>query len=145
MNVDFYILATPSRLKCWQFACKLLEKCYADGKRAYVLASSLEEAERFDSLLWTFREDAFIPHALYQPANEFAPAIQISTSSQTLSPQEVLVNLSDQLPTSFNQYHQVIEIVFDSPAVQQLARERFRHYREHGCELTTHKLSEAEL
>src|ERR1700712_4545507 len=41
----------------------LLEKSLERGWRAVVETSSRARAEAIDALLWTFREDSFLPHA----------------------------------------------------------------------------------
>lgn len=41
----------------------LLEKTLERGWKAVVRASSRERVEALDALLWTFREESFLPHA----------------------------------------------------------------------------------
>lgn len=41
---------------------ELLEKSLQRGWRAIVQASSIERVEALDASLWTYREDAFLPH-----------------------------------------------------------------------------------
>ena len=43
---------------------QLLEKTLERGWRAVVETGSRERAEVLDSLLWTFRDDAFLPHGI---------------------------------------------------------------------------------
>ena len=42
----------------------LLEKTLARGWRALIRATSSERVEQLDSLLWTFRDDSFLPHGV---------------------------------------------------------------------------------
>lgn len=42
----------------------LLEKTLERGWRAVVETASPERAEALDSLLWTFRDDSFLPHGM---------------------------------------------------------------------------------
>lgn len=42
---------------------ELLEKTLERGWKAVVRAASRERAESLDALLWTYREDSFLPHA----------------------------------------------------------------------------------
>lgn len=51
----------------------LLERSLARGWRAAVQASSLERVEALNSLLWTYREDSFLPHGT---ASDGSPAMQ---------------------------------------------------------------------
>ena len=51
----------------------LLERSLERGWRAAVQASSLERVEALNSLLWTYREDSFLPHGT---ASDGSPAMQ---------------------------------------------------------------------
>ena len=51
----------------------LVEKTVERGWRAVVQAGTAERLEAIDTLLWTFREDSFIPHGT---AKEGTPAEQ---------------------------------------------------------------------
>ncbi len=138
MKVDFYILDTPSGQQSLFYTCGLIEKCYADKQPVYVHVSSSDEAERLDTLLWTFRDDSFVPHNLYQEKSDVA--VQIGYGTQVPDYQGILINLAHDIPTFYLQFQQLIEIVFASPSVQQAGRERYRHYREQNFALTTHKI-----
>lgn len=140
IKVEFYILEANQH-KSLHFSCQLLEKMYQEEKRTYVHFNSREEADRLDGLLWTYREDSFLPHQLYDEANDCPPLIQLGFSDTPISPGEVLLNLSEKFPIFYQRFNHVIEIVFTNPVVQQLARERYRQYREEGCEIITHKLN----
>ncbi|MHA1517233.1 MAG: DNA polymerase III subunit chi [Alphaproteobacteria bacterium] len=51
----------------------LLERSLARGWRAAVQASSAERVEALNSLLWTYREDSFLPHGT---ASDGSPILQ---------------------------------------------------------------------
>lgn len=139
-KVDFYVLETESAQKSWFFACELVEKHYASQQKIYLHTGTAAEAERLDALLWTFKEDSFLPHTIYQAGDANPPAIQIGYQEIIPSHQEVLINLCTTVPSFARQFKHIIEIVFTEPLVQQLARERYRHYRDSGFTLNTHKL-----
>ena len=105
-----------------------------------IYTDSKEEADRLDTLIWTFKEESFIPHNLYQPDEPFPPAIQIGCDITPNTHRDLLINLNLQIPLFYTQFSHVIEIVFSDPHVQQLARERYRQYREQGHELNTLKI-----
>src|ERR1700750_1201467 len=48
----------------------LLEKTLERGWRAVVETSSRARAEALDALLWTFRDDSFLPHGLAGGASD---------------------------------------------------------------------------
>ncbi|RDI42674.1 DNA polymerase III subunit chi [Aquicella lusitana] len=141
-TVDFYVLETQSGQQSLRFACSLIEKAYQQKQSVYVHTVSRAEAERMDKLLWTYREDSFLPHCLYlgnQPENEQPVPIQIGFDTAPPN-QRLLLNLTQQVPVFYHQFQHIMEIVFADPAIQQLARERFRYYRDQGCEMNTYKI-----
>lgn len=140
MKIDFYILDQATAQKSLFFACQLIEKAYSLQQKVYIHTSSKEEAERFDQLLWTFRDNSFLPHNLYQPTDEHPPAIQIGYHETPPSHADLLINLTHAIPAFYQQFKHTIEIVFSDAHVQQLARERYKQYRDQGCELNTFKI-----
>lgn len=137
-KVDFYILQEANLQQARVFACHLLEKTYAENKRVFVRTSSKEEAERLDGLLWTFKDISFLPHTLNN--NQPAP-IQIGYEEPSTQEFDVLLNLAVEIKPFYQAVPHVIEIVFSDSSVQQLARDRYRQYREQQCEINTHKLT----
>jgi DNA polymerase-3 subunit chi len=146
MKIDFYVLDATNGQKSLFFACQLLEKAYENKQRVYVHTTSAQESERLDALLWTYRDDSFIPHELYRqrPADNNSPPIQIGHDN---SPElaGVLLNLSRDVPPFYSQFEHIIEIVFSDPVVQQLARVRYKHYRDQGHEINTIKVKANEI
>lgn len=145
MKVDFHILEEATCQRSWHYACQLIEKAYTDNRKVFIYLNSSEEAERMDTLLWTFREDSFIPHNVYNANDDSPPPVQIGHGAKPQHHQDILLNLSRELPAFFAQFTQVIEIVFSDPHVQQLARERYKQYRDQNCELNTFKIKANEL
>ncbi|GAB4538345.1 MAG: DNA polymerase III subunit chi [Parvularculaceae bacterium] len=62
-EVWFYHL---ERARLEQVLPGLLEKTLARGKRALVRAGSPERVEALDTLLWTYRDESFLPHGAEQ-------------------------------------------------------------------------------
>ena len=52
----------------------------------------------------------------------------------------MLVNLRDDWPPFFSRFERLIEIVSSEDQDRQLARERFKFYRDRGYEIRTHDL-----
>lgn len=140
MIVHFHILENASGMQALIYACTLLEQAYQRNESVYVHTNSREDAEKLDNLLWTFRDDSFVPHQLHDPNADLPPPIQIGHGAIPQGKYKLLINLSREFPTSYSQFNEVAEIVFADPLVQQLARDRFRQYRDQGHELITHKI-----
>lgn len=145
MKIDFYVLDVSEGQRALLFACKLIEQAHLQQQSVYVHMQSKQEAERLDKLLWTYKEDSFIPHHLSDAAVTKAAPIQIGFAKALPAKQEVLLNFSSEVPAFYAQFGQVVEIVFSDPIVQQLARERFKFYRSNSCDITTHKIKATEL
>lgn len=144
MKIDFYVLENAtSGQKSLLFACQLLEKAYSEQKRVYVHTNTREEADRLDAMLWTFRDDSFVPHNIYTD-EPYPPAIQIGYGATPKADYDLLLNLAKDVPDFYQHFPAVIEIVFPDPVVQQLARARYKHYRDQGFEINTIKLKASE-
>lgn len=139
-EVIFYILASSSQHERQDFACKLIEKIYRSGQFCYVLTDSPEQANEMNNALWTFRAGSFVPHQLFQdhlPA--YANTILIGGKQIPDDWQKVIVNLSNQFPNTQAPTESILEILDNSEASKQAGRQRYRHYREAGLQITTHK------
>ena len=55
-------------------------------------------------------------------------------------PWDVLINLTDEVPEFFSQFHRLAELVAADEASRNAGRERFRYYRDRGYELHTHNV-----
>jgi DNA polymerase-3 subunit chi len=140
MKIDFHILDNTNNPRSMLYVCSLVEKAYLAKQQVYIQTNSPEETEQLDNLLWTFKDDSFIPHSPYSAADTSPPTIQIGHAATPTQQRNLLINLSHQVPDFFQQFQHVIEIVFSDPAMQQLARERYKQYRDQGHEMNTVKI-----
>jgi DNA polymerase-3 subunit chi len=141
-KIDFYILATAAANTRLQFACRLIEKAYKNQHRVYIHTENQADAHTLDELLWTYRDDSFLPHNLYGDGPEPAPPIQIGFNVTPAKQRDILINLSNQVPAFFAQFNRILELIPTDPDQQELGRERFRFYRTQGLHIDTHKLQE---
>jgi len=149
-KITFYVLEESNAQQAHFYACRLIERLHSQHPSVYIQAASKEAAERFDTLLWTYRDDSFLPHMVYSLTGENAapiligyPGLNYQASNETL-----LINLSNEfisIDSLMRNYQNAIEIVFSDPVVQQFARERFKQYRQQGHELNTYKIKATEL
>ena len=139
-RVDFYVLPDRKDNGRALLACRLADKAYNLGQTVYLLAGSEAQATALDDLLWTYRQDSFIPHERYPLAGEDASPVLVGTVLPTDSAAQVLINCTDCLPEGFERHERVVELVDQSPEVLGKSRERFRQYRERGLAPETHKL-----
>ena len=143
-NTVFYILEESSIMQRLRLACRLLEKAYKNRHRIYVNAVDEKQAHLLDEMLWTYKDDTFLPHNLYGDGPEPAPPIQIGFGITPDKQRDILLNLSPDVPDYFSQFARLLEIVSSDSVIQAAGREHYRHYRAAGYEITTHKLSTVE-
>jgi len=137
-QVDFYILQTPNPLEKERLACKLAEKAWQQNYRVFIYAESSTHAQQLDNLLWTFRQDSFIPHEIYIDSVQSTMPIYIGYGSRIATEMTALINLTDTVPNFFFQYQRIAEIVENTETAKSLGRERYRFYRDKQLELKTH-------
>lgn len=143
-KIDFYILADANASSRLAFACRLIEKAYQNQHRVYIHTEDEPMAHQLDELLWTYRDDSFIPHHLHGEGPDPAPPIQIGFAAAPIKQRDLLINLSLSIPEHYAQFNRIIEIVSHETTVQETAREHYRYYRGYGFEITTHKLQSIE-
>lgn len=125
------------------YACRLLRKAYGAGAHVTVVGPEAALAD-LDRALWTFTALDFVPHC-----RSNAPATVRERTSIVLAPDaaaaqghaDVLLNLGDGVPSGFEQFERLIELVSTGDADRQQARARWRHYAERGYSITRHDLA----
>jgi len=143
-EVSFYILSTDSLSERYLFACKLIEKAYRSGQFCYVYTDSLQQSQQLDNQLWTFRENSFIPHQIYNEPDNKAPddqqTVLIGTQAAPEKWQALIFNLSSKYPDDLTKTERVLEILDNNEDLKQAGRQRFRQYKQDGLEISTHKI-----
>lgn len=141
MRVDFYLLQENQPQIGWLTACRLLEKAYLRKHRVFVLCNNQEDALLLDELLWTFKEDSFIPHNLQGEGPEPPPAIQIGYEGKPQGFNDILLNMSSTIPAFHTQFRRIMEIVLNDDAAKEISRQHYREYRNQQFELHTHQIN----
>jgi len=140
-KVNFYILSSHTEQGRQLFACKLAEKVFRLGYKAYILTDSMHQARQIDSLLWTFRAHSFVPHALYQDnLPHLANAVICGTQQAPTAWRHTLINLSTYCPESLTTFTQIFELLDNDETQKITARKRYRHYQKQGIVPNTHKI-----
>ncbi len=140
-RVDFYILtAAANHQGRARFACRLVEKAWQQGYRVFIHTCSGGEAQQIDDLLWTFRPESFVPHAIATDTGNADLPVLVGAGCEPALPLDLLVNLGDVVPTYYHRFDRLAEIVEPTEEQREIARSRYRHYREQGCSLRSHQL-----
>jgi DNA polymerase-3 subunit chi len=141
IRVDFYLLTDNQPEAVDWVACRLLEKAYLRGHKVFVSCESQDKAERLDELLWTYKDDSFIPHNLQGEGPEPPPPVHISYGSEPRGFHDILLNMATTVPSYFSQFRRVIEIVSANDIAKEISRNHYRVYRTHQCALHTHEVT----
>lgn len=139
-RVDFYSLQQGSRGDRFLLACRLVERILAKGLRALVYCPDPEEARHLDRLLWTYRDDSFLPHGIVGKVDIERTPILISTDGRPETEQQVLINLAQEPPAFLQRFERVCDLVDQDPTVRKAGRARYRYYRDAGLKLDHHEI-----
>ncbi len=103
----------------------LLEKTLERGWRAVVRCGARAEAERLDELLWTYRDDSFLPHAMAGAADDARQPVLIADAEQQDLQADVLF-LVDGAAASVDamRAHTRCVVIFDGGDEMRLAEAR---------------------
>lgn len=140
MRVDFYVLEAPEPEAPLRFACRLVEKAWRLGHRVHVHTPSEALARSLDELLWTFRQELFLPHELEEaPGEEPLPPVRIGHGdAPPRHDAELLVNLAPEVPPFHGRFPRIADVV---PAdAREAGRARWRRYRELGATPESHSV-----
>ena len=124
------------------YACRLLRKAVGSGAKVVVVADEITLGA-LDIALWTFSPTDFLPHCDINadPRILVMSSIVLATSLATPPHRQILINLGEQVPTGFELFERVIEVVALDDASRQLARGRWKHFIELGYSITRHDLN----
>jgi len=138
-RIDFYVLPDAKPKGRPLLACRLTEKALAQGYKVFIHTASREQSKLLDELLWTYRDISFIPHAVDE-ARADEPVLVSHSMDNIPEGTTVLINLGNAVPSAFERFERVTELVDQSDDIKLEARTRFRDYRDRGFSPQTHNL-----
>ena len=115
------------------YSCRLLRKAYRRALKV-VVCGEPETLNRLDTLLWTFEQLEFVPHARLRGAERPDPMllertpIWLADAGASWPHADVVVNLGEQPIAEPARFERIIEIIGDGQADRQAGRARWRHY-----------------
>ena len=116
---------------------KLLEKVHASGARAVVMVGSEERMGILDSVLWTYDQHSFLPHATPRDGDAAEQPIWITTEDENPNGATILVLTDGARSANIAAFARCLEM-FDGKDAEAVtaARERWRAYSADGHGLT---------
>lgn len=147
-QVDFYILKQAEQQDRMFFACRLCEKAMNQGMKIYIHTDSEQVAQEMDDLLWSFKPESFIPHAILGTHEELTEDEDIpvfigfidAAKNSFKKNADLLINLSQGIPGFHADFARIAEIVPNSEAAKSQLREHWNTYKAEGFELKPHEL-----
>lgn len=114
-----------------------MEKTLEAGKRALVLAGSEQRVEALVDHVWSFDQDAWVPHGSDKDGHAERQPIWFSTSDENLNKSEFLFLTDGSTSDRVDAFERCFEL-FDGNNPEQVAaaRVRFKAYKEAGHELS---------
>ena len=139
-RADFYLLDATTPQAGWQFGCRLLDKIYQQKQQALVLCQDKFTAEHIDELLWTYKDDSFVPHNLVGEGPSTPPPIQIAWENIPNHHRNNLVLLTPQLPEEHSRFRRLLLILHNDEEIRNQARDLYKQLKNEGAELHMHEV-----
>lgn len=124
------------------YVCRFARKALRQGARLVVLGSQPTLAA-LSPKLWAVSPVDFLAHAFASEGGQLlaASSIVLTEQLENLPHHDVLVNLGNEVPTGFEQFARIIEIVSATDEMdRQDARTRWKNYAEQGVAIVRHDL-----
>lgn len=136
-RVDFYLIPETGAQSRLLFACRLLEKAYGQEQPVYVHLPNAEKARFFDQLLWTYRDDSFIPHHLIEEDRlHLNSPILLGYQREPKTQADILLNLGEEIPAFHEQFKRVLEILTRETDLQT----QNKYYAAKGYTIHSHQI-----
>lgn len=124
------------------YACRLLRKALREGGPVGVVADG-DTLRALDAELWSFSQLDFIPHCSSDATPELLAASPIVLASECahLQHSKVLLQLGPSVPTGFERFERLLELVQGDVPDRRAARERWRYYADRGYVIQSHDVA----
>lgn len=122
----------------------LVERTVERGWRAVVQAGSAERLEAIDTLLWTYKEDSFLPHGTAKDGPPAEQPVFLTTKDENPNQAAVRFLVDGATIAKFMGYVRVV-LIFDGQdqAALETARAQWKAAKAEGCGVTYWQQSEA--
>jgi len=137
-RVGFYVIQTSDAGQRLHVAARLADKAFQQGHQVFINADDEQQARELDQLLWSFRPSSFLPHGL--AGEEHSAAIAIGWGQEPQSHNDLLINLTLDIPSFFSRFNRVAEVVTQDPHSLAALRKSWTFYKNRGYQLEKHDL-----
>ncbi len=137
-RIDFYVVSEAGEEARLTVAARLVDKALGRGHRIFINTQNEQQALQLDKLLWTFRPESFIPHAL--ACDDMSASVVLGWGQEPVNHDDVLINLEYTAPVFFSRFLRVAEVVTQDGESLDALRTAWRFYRDRGYPLHKHDL-----
>ncbi|WP_162047177.1 DNA polymerase III subunit chi [Vibrio taketomensis] len=141
-TATFYIVKSDSpqatQTGFAEYVLFLTQHFAKQGAKVYLNCHDKTHAESIAELFWQVDVDKFIAHNLVGEGPRYGTNIEIG--HQGVKPswnRQLVINLAENETTFANKFAQVVDFVPCEEKAKQLARERYKIYRQAGYQLQT--------
>ncbi|MCG9749899.1 DNA polymerase III subunit chi [Vibrio brasiliensis] len=141
-NATFYLIteeshqATPEGFE--EYILFLSRHFAKQGAKVYLNCNNKAHAEQIAECFWQVDSSEFMAHNLVGEGPRYATNIEIGY--QGVKPswnRQLVINLAENETTFANKFAEVVDFVPCEEKAKQLARERYKIYRQAGYQLQT--------
>lgn len=123
--------AAELRMQHMHRVCQLCANLYRQSLKVFVYCANQQDAELVDEVLWQFDAHSFVPHNLAGEGPARGAPVEISWSAPRTQ-RQVLINLTETVPNFVQRFSQIIEFVPAAESDKDIARQKYKHYRQLG-------------
>ena len=115
----------------------LVERTVERGWRAVIQAGTVERLDAVDQLLWTWRDDSFVPHGTAKDGPPADQPVYLTTEGDNPNQAAVRFLIDGAVIDSFKGYLRVV-LIFDGRDTQavEIARGQWKAAKAEGCACT---------
>ena len=137
-QIDFYVQVDDRQ----ELVRKLCAKALGTQAKLVIWCADQVACQKLSRLLWSVPATGFVPHCFAgEPLAPRTPIV-LACDDNGIVHDQILVNLRAEVPAFFSRFERLIEIVSAADdAEKQLARDRYRYYRDRGYEIRTHDMA----
>lgn len=116
---------------------KLIAKTLEAGKRAVVMAGSVQRVEDLAGVLWTFDPDSWLPHGTNKDGDAAEQPVWLTVDDENPNGATFLFMTEGAAPSDIGGFERCFDL-FDGndDAAVEAARERWKAYKDAGHALT---------
>lgn len=139
-TINFYHLTTSPLGKALP---KLMEKVYSTGHKALILTENEQQTDELNQQLWTYTTKFFLPHGTKEDGFLEKQPIYLSHEEENPNNATILAFIGAATPQKLESFDKSLYL-FDGSSAEAVAtaRERWKHYKSKGHEVTYWQQSE---